>query len=219
MKIEQIHHVAYRCKDAKQTVEWYNKMLKMDFVLAIAEDHVPSTHEPDPYMHIFMDAGNGNVLAFFELPTKPEMDRDRNTPVWVQHIAFKVKDRETLIEFKEHLEANGVEVLGVTDHSIFHSIYFFDPVNNIPLEASWALMEITDTPAIVDVETLAVAEEGAEPQPGHWPAVENPTPADQMIINHPGNAFTLRDELLRRGQARLTADGRKALEEMQEPVA
>lgn len=127
MKIEQIHHVAYRCKDAKETVEWYNKMLEMDFVLAIAEDQVPSTHEPDPYMHIFLDAGNGNVLAFFELPTKPEMDRDRNTPVWVQHIAFKVKDRETLIQFKEHLEANGVEVLGVTDHSIFHSIYFFDP--------------------------------------------------------------------------------------------
>ena len=127
MKIEKIHHVAYRCKDAKETVEWYGKMLNMDFVLAIAEDHVPSTHEPDPYMHVFLDAGEGNVLAFFELPTKPEMGRDPNTPIWVQHIAFKVKDRETLIEFKEHLEANGVEVLGVTDHSIFHSIYFFDP--------------------------------------------------------------------------------------------
>ena len=38
MKIEQIHHVAYRCKDAKETVEWYGKMLNMDFVLAIAED-------------------------------------------------------------------------------------------------------------------------------------------------------------------------------------
>ncbi|MCP4073439.1 MAG: VOC family protein, partial [Hyphomicrobiales bacterium] len=23
MKIDRIHHVAYRCKDAKQTVEWY----------------------------------------------------------------------------------------------------------------------------------------------------------------------------------------------------
>ncbi|WP_432450069.1 VOC family protein [Aliiroseovarius marinus] len=127
MKIEQIHHVAYRCKDAKETVEWYGKMLNMDFILAIAENHVPSTHEPDPYMHVFLDAGNSNVLAFFELPTKPEMGRDPNTPIWVQHIAFKVKDRAELIEFKEHLEENGVEVLGVTDHSIFHSIYFFDP--------------------------------------------------------------------------------------------
>ena len=48
MKIEQIHHVAYRCKDAKQTVEWYGKNLNMDFLLAIAEDEVPSTKEPDP---------------------------------------------------------------------------------------------------------------------------------------------------------------------------
>ena len=127
MKIDHIHHVAYRCKDAKETVEWYNKNLKMDFVLAIAEDRVPSTHEPDPYMHVFLDAGGGNVLAFFELPTKPEMGRDPNTPEWVQHIAFKVADRETLLQFKAHLEANGVDVLGVTDHSIFHSIYFFDP--------------------------------------------------------------------------------------------
>ena len=127
MKIDRIHHVAYRCKDARQTVEFYTKMLNLDFVLAIAEDRVPSTHEPDPYMHIFLDAGNGNVLAFFELPTKPDMGRDPNTPVWVQHIAFKVKDRAELLEFKSHLEANGVPVLGVTDHSIFHSIYFFDP--------------------------------------------------------------------------------------------
>ncbi|MCA0422783.1 MAG: VOC family protein [Proteobacteria bacterium] len=127
LKIDRIHHVAYRCKDAKETVEWYGKMLNMDFVLAIAEDQVPSTHEPDPYMHLFLNAGGGNILAFFELPTKPEMSRDLNTPIWVQHIAFKVKDRETLIAYKEHLEKNGVEVLGVTDHSLFHSIYMFDP--------------------------------------------------------------------------------------------
>ncbi len=127
MKIDRIHHVAYRCKDAKETVDWYTKMLNMDFVLAIAEDKVPSTHEPDPYMHLFLDAGSGNILAFFELPTKPEMGKDPNTPEWVQHIALKVKDRDTLIEYREHLEENGVDVLGITDHSIFHSIYFFDP--------------------------------------------------------------------------------------------
>ena len=45
----------------------------------------------------------------------------------MQHIAFTVKDRAELLEFRVHLEANGVDVLGVTDHSIFHSIYFFDP--------------------------------------------------------------------------------------------
>jgi catechol 2,3-dioxygenase-like lactoylglutathione lyase family enzyme len=127
MNVDRIHHDAYRCKDAHETVLWYQQMLKLDFVLAIAEDLVPSTKAPDPYKHIFLDAGGGNVLAFFELPTQPPMGRDPNTPGWVQHIAFKVKDRATLLEFRDHLQAQGVDVLGVTDHGAFHSIYFFDP--------------------------------------------------------------------------------------------
>ncbi|MBL8470915.1 MAG: VOC family protein [Rhodocyclaceae bacterium] len=127
LAIDRIHHVAYRCRDARETVEWYGRMLNMGFVLAIAEDRVPSTKQPDPYMHVFLDAGGGNVLAFFELPTKPPMGRDPNTPDWVQHIAFRVRDRATLLEYKAHLEAHGVEVLGVIDHGAFHSIYFFDP--------------------------------------------------------------------------------------------
>lgn len=127
MAIEQIHHVAYRCKDAKETVEWYQKYLDMDFVLAIAENQVPSTKEPDPYMHIFMDAGNGNILAFFEIPNSPPMGRDPNTPDWVQHLAMRVGSKEEMMAVKEKLEADGIEVIGPTDHTIFESIYFFDP--------------------------------------------------------------------------------------------
>ena len=127
MKLDRIHHVAYRCKDARQTVEWYVKHLNMDFVLAIAEDQVPSTKAPDPYMHVFLDAGAGNVLAFFELPNSPEMGRDPNSPEWVQHIAFKVDSLETLTRVKASLQAEGIEVIGPTDHTIFKSIYFFDP--------------------------------------------------------------------------------------------
>jgi len=88
---------------------------------------VPSTRAPDPYMHVFLDAGNGNVLAFFELPTQAPMDRDRNTPAWVQHLALKVDSVDTLLATKAKLEAAGIEVLGPTDHTIFQSIYFFDP--------------------------------------------------------------------------------------------
>ena len=127
MLIQKIHHVAYRCKDAKQTVEWYQKHLGMKFVLAIAENEVPSTKAPDPYMHIFMDAGDGNILAFFELPGQPPMGRDENTPAWVQHLAFKVGSYQDLIDTKARLEAEGIEVVGPTDHTIFKSIYFFDP--------------------------------------------------------------------------------------------
>lgn len=125
--IQRIHHVAYRCRDARETVQWYREHLGMDFVLAIAEDRVPSTKAPDPYMHLFLDAGNGNILAFFELPNSPPMGRDANTPEWVQHIAFKVDSEATLLQVKARLEAAGIDVVGPTDHAIFKSIYFFDP--------------------------------------------------------------------------------------------
>ena len=127
MKITRIHHVAYRCKDAKETVEWYVKYLNMDFVLAIAEDQVPSTGAPDPYMHVFLDAGMGNVLAFFELPSQSPMGRDENTPAWVQHLALEVGSMDELLAAKARLEADGIDVIGPTNHTIFKSIYFFDP--------------------------------------------------------------------------------------------
>ena len=127
MALSGFHHVAYRCKDAKETVEWYQKYLDIEFVLAFSEDQVPSTKEPDPYMHVFLDVGGGNVLAFFELPTQPEMGRDPNTPEWVQHIAMKVESMAELKAAHERLVADGHDVLGPIDHTLFQSIYFFDP--------------------------------------------------------------------------------------------
>jgi catechol-2,3-dioxygenase len=55
------------------------------------------------------------------------MGRDGNTPDWVQHIAFKVGSVKELEDTKARLQAAGIEVVGVTDHTIFKSIYFFDP--------------------------------------------------------------------------------------------
>ena len=104
MNIKRIHHVAYRCNNAKQTVEFYQRVLGMEFQLAIAENEVPSTKAPDPYMHVFMDAGSGNVLAFFEIPNSPPMQSDPNTPDWVQHIAFEVESMQDLLTADELIE-------------------------------------------------------------------------------------------------------------------
>ena len=68
-----------------------------------------------------------NVLAFFELPTQPDMGRDENTPAWVQHIAFEVEDYDALLAARERVESEGLDVIGPTNHGIFQSIYFFDP--------------------------------------------------------------------------------------------
>ncbi|WP_300528864.1 VOC family protein, partial [Maricaulis sp.] len=74
-----------------------------------------------------LDAGMGNVLAFFELPNSPEMGRDEQTPQWVQHIAFEVEDLDALNKAKSHIEGEGLDVLGPVNHGVFKSIYFFDP--------------------------------------------------------------------------------------------
>ena len=122
-----LHHAAYRCNNAQETVDFYTQVMGMEYVMAISEDFVPSTKEPDPYMHIFFEIAPGSYLAFFELPNSPKMSRDPNTPEWVQHIAFTVPDIETLLKSKERLESHGVDVLGPIDHTLFQSIYFFDP--------------------------------------------------------------------------------------------
>ena len=45
----------------------------------------------------------------------------------VQHLALKVDSLDTLLAAKKKLVDAGIEVLGPTDHTIFKSIYFFDP--------------------------------------------------------------------------------------------
>ena len=127
MNISGLHHVAYRCKDAQETVDFYTKMLDLDYSIAAAENRVPSTQEESPYMHIFFRMDDGSYVAFFEIPESPPMGKDPNTPAWVQHLALKVEDEATLLAYKERLEANGIEVIGPIDHKICQSIYFFDP--------------------------------------------------------------------------------------------
>ena len=157
MKIAKIHHVAYRCKDAQETVNFYRDVLNMDLVLAIAEDEVPSTKEPDPYMHLFLDAGMGNILAFFELPNAEPMGRDEKTPSWVQHIAFEVDSVDDLLEAKSRVEAAGLDVIGPTDHGIFKSIYFFDP-NGHRLELAANTVELGMLDELKRVAPAMIAE-------------------------------------------------------------
>ena len=127
MDIKSLHHVAYRCKDAKNTADFYTKVLDLEYAMAVSEDKVPSTGEESPYMHIFFRMDDGSYVAFFELPESPEMGRDEKTPLWVQHLALRVPDEETMLRYKKRIESHGVEVLGPIDHSICKSIYFFDP--------------------------------------------------------------------------------------------
>ena len=125
--LERLHHVAYRCLDAAETVDFYTNVIGLRFAHAISNDRVPSTQEFSPHLHIFFELGDGSYLAFFELAKAPLPQKDPNTPDWVQHLALEVKDQATLLEGKQRLEARGINVVGPTDHGFCKSIYFFDP--------------------------------------------------------------------------------------------
>lgn len=133
--IHGLHHYAYRCRDAEETRHFYEDILGLPLYHIIQSDHVPSTGEYCPYTHIFFRMTDGSCIAFFDLGDDVACEPSPNTPSWVNHIALRVGSEPELEQIKARLESNGIEVVGVTDHHIFRSIYFFDP-NGIRLELS-----------------------------------------------------------------------------------
>ncbi|MBU3623822.1 VOC family protein [Polynucleobacter sp. AP-Latsch-80-C2] len=128
MLCKRLHHAAYRCLDAKDTVQFYTDILGLKFSHAMGEDHVPSTGAYSPHIHIFFQLEDGSCIAFFECPKDPGNMKDLESPDWIQHFAFKVESMEVLLKAKQELMDKGVEVLGPTNHDDFiSSIYFFDP--------------------------------------------------------------------------------------------
>jgi glyoxylase I family protein len=141
----QLDHVAYRCKDAKETTAFYTGLLNMKLVAAVTDSHVPSTKEYCPHIHVFFAMEDGSCVAFFETPEEKPMGRDPNTPEWVQHLALRVADRETLLAAKARLEAAGIKVIGPKDGHLCVSIYFFDP--------SGHRLELTNRKVVPDERT------------------------------------------------------------------
>ena len=128
MLCKRLHHAAFRCLDAKQTVQFYTEILGLKFSHAMGEDHVPSTGLYSPHVHIFLQMEDGSCIAFFECPKDPGSIKDMESPDWIQHFAFKVESLEVLLKAKGDLEKKGIKVLGPTNHDDFiTSIYFFDP--------------------------------------------------------------------------------------------
>ncbi len=128
MLCKKLHHAAFRCRDARETVDFYTQVLGLKFSHAMGEDHVPSTGRYSPHLHIFFQMEDGSSLAFFECPNDPGNVKDMESPDWIQHFAFEVQDLPTLLKAKADLEARGLSVVGPTNHDDFiTSIYFFDP--------------------------------------------------------------------------------------------
>ena len=126
MQVQRLNHVAYRCRDAKETAEFYSDVLGLKLAHVIVQDRVPSTQEYAPHAHVFFEMADGSWVAFFDMVDEPTVAQEENRD-WAQHLALEVESVEALEAALDNLRSHGIDVLGPIDHGFIRSIYFFDP--------------------------------------------------------------------------------------------
>ena len=110
-----VHHVALLCADVQRTVDFYQGVLELPLTEMFENrDYGGSTH-------FFFDIGNGNALAFFDLPG---LDLGAYAEVLggLHHLAISVEP-ERWQRLKDNLDSAGVEYAHVDGSSL----YFMDP--------------------------------------------------------------------------------------------
>ena len=110
-----VHHVALLCSDVEATVRFYQDLLEFPLTdMFENRDYQGSTH-------FFFDIGNGNALAFFDLPG---LDLGPYAEVLggLHHLAISVEPGRWQ-HLKDKLDAASVRY----EHISGSSIYFFDP--------------------------------------------------------------------------------------------
>ena len=110
-----VHHVARLSSDVERTVDFYQGLLEFPLTEMFENrDYGGSTH-------FFFDIGNGNALAFFDLPG---LDLGPYAEVLggLHHLAISVAP-DRWQHLKDKLDAAGVAYAHVDGSSL----YFFDP--------------------------------------------------------------------------------------------
>ena len=122
--VSGVHHLALICKDAEETIKFYQEFLGFPLVeLVENRDYAGSNH-------FFFDIGNHNLLGFFDFP-------GYDHPAWqetiggVQHLAISIP-QEQYDAARKKFDDTGFEYIG-PDRGIEESMYFRDP-NGVNLE-------------------------------------------------------------------------------------
>jgi catechol 2,3-dioxygenase-like lactoylglutathione lyase family enzyme len=110
-----LHHFALLCADVRRTVEFYQNVLEFPLTEIFENrDYAGSNH-------FFFDIGNGNLLAFFDLPGL-DLGPYQEVLGGLHHLAISVTP-ERWEHLRGKLDAAGVEYQVESQTSI----YFRDP--------------------------------------------------------------------------------------------
>jgi catechol 2,3-dioxygenase-like lactoylglutathione lyase family enzyme len=108
-----IHHTALISSDVERTIEFYQDILGFPLTELIENRDYPGSS------HFFFDVGNGNAVAFFDLPG---LDLGPYAEVLggLHHLALSVTPERWSV-IKDELDAAGVEYLLESETSIYLS--------------------------------------------------------------------------------------------------
>ncbi|WP_175767602.1 VOC family protein [Burkholderia cenocepacia] len=172
LTLRGVDHTARPTWQLRETIEFYRDKLGLPLVHVIsARGWGPATH-PD-FLHFFFDSGNGSTIAFFYYlgSEEPAGMRDRATsrPLPDDHVAdathtaWLVDGPDALRAWKQHLDAQGLDVSVETRHEVIESVYVRDP-NGYFVEFTHKLRPLTAldaTDARLTLEAAVALEDAA----------------------------------------------------------
>jgi len=108
-----VHHVALISSDVERTVQFFQGMLGFPLIEMFENrDYEGSTH-------FFFDIGDGNTLAYFDLPGLG-LGPYQEVLGGHHHLAISV-ERSTWLRLKERLDEAHIEYAHVSDSSLYFS--------------------------------------------------------------------------------------------------
>ncbi len=131
--LKGVHHAAYRCRDAEETRALYQDILGLPRKPASVSEEEPGTGWALSYMHLFLEFGDGQYIAFFDGPDDATPKQFDPACGMERHIAMEVATMEEIAAFKKRIRDAGVSCFGPIDHHFVQTIYFYDP-NSLSLE-------------------------------------------------------------------------------------
>ena len=118
MRVQQLGHVVLKVRDRERSERFYTEVLG-----------IPVAARMDTPAMTFFTLGNHHDFAIFEVGPNGA-DAAADSP-GLFHVAFRVGDTiDDLRSAKVDLEAAGVPIDGIADHTVSKSIYFHDPDGN-----------------------------------------------------------------------------------------
>lgn len=132
-RLGNVHHAAYRCRDAEQTRWFYEEVLGLPLAAAMVFDALPGSRQQSAYMHLFFELGDGNFIAFFDEPETATDEHFLRKHSFDVHIALEAESEEALLAWQSRINAMGKTCLGPVDHGFVKSVYMYDP-NGLQVE-------------------------------------------------------------------------------------